>query len=80
MSFSQLVYTHIVPFVDQGVIPLLYALAFLFFLFGIARLFFSYDEEKRKDGRKFAVWGLLGLVLIFSIWGVVRLFLSILTP
>lgn len=79
MSFKDLVYKLLVPTVDTAIIPFLYALAFLLFIFGIGRTFFSYSEEKRQEGKKFAVWGLLGLVLLFSVWGVVRLFLNVLT-
>lgn len=78
MTFADLVERTIVPFVDVVIIPLLYALAFLFFLVGVARYFVTESEEKRKEARQFALWGIIGLVVIFGVWGIVRIFLSIL--
>lgn len=67
----------IVSFVDSSVIPFLFALAFIFFLIGVARYFFSESDENREKGRQFVVWGLIGLVVLFSIWGIVNLFLAL---
>ncbi len=79
MTFADLVYQHFVPFVDYAVIPLLYALAFLFFLIGVVRLLFSMQEEKRNEGKKFILWALVGMVVLFSVWGLVKLLLNVLT-
>ncbi len=90
MTFAELVYNVIVPFVDSSVIPLLYVLAFIFFLIGLVRMFFSQEfniftgvttdlYESRTQGRVFALWGVIALVLIFSLWGILRLFLGILS-
>lgn len=80
MSFKELVNTVIVPFFDTGVIPLLYALAFILFLIGIVRYFFMGGEEAREKGKTFILWGVIGFVVIFSIWGIVRLLLGTLFP
>lgn len=77
-SFRQLVDGTIVPFVDRAIIPLLYALAFLFFLMGMLKFFFSQSDEAREQGRQFAVWGIIALVVMFAVWGIVKFFLSIL--
>ncbi len=77
MTFAELVYGTIVPIVDRGIIPFLYAIAFLFFLFGIARFFFSDSEENRKKGKDFALYGILGFFVLFSVWGIVKLLLSV---
>ncbi len=75
MTFKDAV-DSIVKFVDTSVIPLLFALAFLFFMIGMARFFFSQSDESRQKGRQFAVWGLIGLVVLFSVWGIVNLFIA----
>jgi hypothetical protein len=79
MTFASWVDGVVVPIVDKGIIPLLYSLAFLFFIFGIARFFFSSNEEHREQGRAFAIWGIIGLFVLFSIWGIVKILLSTLT-
>lgn len=79
MTFADIVYTKLVPFVDFAIVPLLYALAFLFFLIGVVRFLFSMEEEKRQEGKKFVVWALVGMVILFSVWGIVKLLLAALT-
>jgi hypothetical protein len=65
-----------VAFFDSYVIPLLYALAFLLFMIGLVRYFFLEGEENRAKGRGFALWGLIGFVVLFGLWGIVHLLLS----
>ena len=64
--------------INAGVIPVLVGLAFVVFLFGVFKYFILHadNEESRRQGRAFIVWGLLGLVLAFSIWGVVYILLD----
>lgn len=76
MTFKTLVEGTIVPIFDQGIIPLLYAIAFIAFLIGIVRYFFFGGEEAREKGKQLIVWGLVGFFVIFSVWGIVRLLLS----
>lgn len=62
--------------VDYAIVPLLYALAFILFLIGVVRYFFLGGDEGREKGKAFMVWGLIGLVVIFSVWGIVNLLLG----
>jgi hypothetical protein len=79
MTFASLV-TSISGIVDNAVIPLLFALAFLFFLINIVRYFFIQGgEEGQTKGRQAVLYGLIGLVVLFSIWGIVNLLLTTLT-
>jgi hypothetical protein len=66
-----------VDFANTYVVGLLIALAFLFFLIGIVRYFFSENDENRAKGRQFALWGIVGLAVIFSLWGIVNVFLAV---
>lgn len=75
-SFKEFVNEEVVPFVDTLVL-LFYALAFIFFLIGVVRFFFSQSDEGRKAGRAFVLWGLIGFVVLFGVWGFVKLLLSI---
>jgi len=77
MTFAQLV-DSLVKVVDTAVMPLLYALAFLLFLIGMMRFFFMEGEEGRQKGRAFMLWGMIGFVVLFGVWGIVRLLLSVL--
>lgn len=62
-----------IGFIDTAVIPLLFALAFIAILFGTLRYFFFEGEENLQKGRQFLLWGGISFVLMFIVWGVVRL-------
>lgn len=66
----------IVSFADASIVPLIFMLAFVAMLFGIFRYFFLPGEENLQKGRQFLLWGGIAFVLMFSIWGVIRLLLS----
>lgn len=77
MTFAQFT-DSIVGLVDGAVIPLMYALAFIMFLIGMVRFFFMGGEEARQKGKQFMLWSIIGFVVLFAVWGIVRLFLTIL--
>lgn len=54
------------------------ALAFIVFIWGVFQYFIAggADEEKRKQGRDFVMWGLIGFVIILSVWGLVNLIMA----
>jgi hypothetical protein len=66
----------IVKIVNDTVVPLIYAIAFVLFLIGMVRFFFLGGEEGREKGKAFMLWGIIGLVVMFSVWGVVRLLMT----
>lgn len=54
------------------VVPLLFSLATVGFLWGIIQYFLNPDnEEGRKKGKSYMVWGLLALFVMISMWGLV---------
>lgn len=55
------------------VIPILMILATLLFLWGIITyITASGDEEKLKGARTYIIWGLIGLFVMVSVWGLVQ--------
>jgi hypothetical protein len=62
--------------IGNQLVALMYALAFIAFLIGMVRFIFSHDAEKRENGKKFAIYSIIGLVVLFSLWGIVRFFLG----
>ncbi len=76
-SFKEIVDTQVVPF-GNTIITLLYALSFIVFLIGMVRLFFSANPENREKGKYFAIYGIIGFVALFAVWGFVRVMLGIL--
>lgn len=73
--------TFVDAIIDIGntiVIPIIFALAFIVFIWGVFKYFILHgsEEEARAEGRKFILWGLLGMALLFSVWGVLNILLS----
>lgn len=58
-----------------GVIPLLFTLATAAFIWGIIQYFLNPEnEEKRKNGKSYMIWGLITLFVMVSMWGIVNVF------
>ena len=60
-------------FIDLGlkVIPFLGAVAFLMFVLGIGRFIRASGNEKElKDSKNLLIWGVIGLFVLTTIWGI----------
>ena len=70
--------TGLIGAINTIVVPVIFALAFLVFVWGVVKYFFfnGSDETARTEGKQFMLWGILGLALLFSVWGLVNLLLS----
>ncbi|MFA6519796.1 MAG: hypothetical protein WCT41_03190 [Candidatus Paceibacterota bacterium] len=68
----------IIGLLNMVVVPVIFAFAFAAFIWGVVNYFFLHGDEeaKREEGRKFIVWGLIGIVVLFSVWGFVNIVLS----
>jgi hypothetical protein len=54
------------------VVPLLAVIAFLVFAIGVGRFIKSAGDGKDiKDTKKILIWGVIGLFVLTSIWGIV---------
>jgi len=60
--------------INYVLVPVLFALAFIVFLWGIANayIFSAGDEEAVKKGHKLILWGIIAFVVMISIWGLVN--------
>lgn len=81
MTFRQLIgegSTGVIGVLNTIAVPVIFTLAAFVFVWGVLKYFFWHggNEEKRAEGRQFVLWGILGMVLMFSVWGVVNMLLS----
>lgn len=81
MTFAQFIgdgSTGIIGALNTIAIPVITTLAFGIFILGIVKYFFlnQDSEDKRAEGREFIFWGILGMVVLFSVWGFVNIVLS----
>lgn len=60
--------------IGAAIIPLIFTLAFLFFLWGMVMYIRGSDDvKKREEGKKFIYWGIIGLTVMISVWGIVKI-------
>jgi hypothetical protein len=66
---------NIVFFIQDILIPVLFAIGFLFFVWGMFYYFIvgAADDEKRQKGKYVILYTVLGFVLVIVFWGVVNL-------
>lgn len=81
MTFAQFIgngSTGIIGAINVIVVPVIFAASFAVFVWGIVKYFFLHggEETSREEGRSFILWGLIGMAVLFSVWGFVKLLLS----
>ena len=60
--------------INDVLVPIIFALAFIVFLYGVAlKYIFSHgDATKVADGHRLILWGVIGFVVMISLWGLVN--------
>ncbi|MES2023208.1 MAG: pilin [Patescibacteria group bacterium] len=86
LAFAQTVCTTNVGTIDwllcrvgdllNTVVPVLIALGVVYFIWGVVTYVVAGDEEAKKTGRDRMIYGIIGLVVIVSIWGLVSILKS----
>lgn len=60
-------------FFVNTLIPIMISVGVLMFIIGIVMYVIAKDEEAKSRGRNLMIWGLLGLLVIVSIWGLIKI-------
>ena len=62
-------------FMNDTIIPAIFALGFLVFIWGMYKTFIlgGSDEEKQGEGRQLMMYAVIGFVVMISLWGIVNL-------
>ena len=56
------------------ILGVIFALALVYFLFGLMRLIFNAgDEGQAADGKRHMGWGLIGMTIMVSVFGLLNL-------
>lgn len=55
------------------IVPILITLAVVYFIWGVVGYVLGSSEDAKKEGRDRMIWGLIGLMVIVSIWGLVNI-------
>jgi len=80
MTFQGLV-TQFIQLINGSILPFLFTLAFILFLYGVMMYIFKYDDSKRREeGIKMMTYGIIGLAIMFSIWGLIAILTNFIDP
>ncbi len=56
-----------------AIIPLIFAIAFVVFLWGVLRFMMATEPAKKEEGKKMIWWGMVSLFVMVSIWGIIKI-------
>jgi len=63
---------YVTRIINDSVIPLLFTLAVLMFVWGVVQFVINSDEEAKKaKGKQFMIWGVIALAVMLGVWGLV---------
>lgn len=65
----------IINTINNILVPVLFAIAFIMFLWGAFKTFIygAQSEEVKKEGQNLMLYSLIGFVVMISIWGLVNI-------
>lgn len=65
---------NIIYIINGILVPVIFAVAFLVFLYGVASAYIlsNGDPERVKSGHTLILWGIIGFVVMVSLWGLVN--------
>jgi len=65
---------YLVCIINNSVIPIIFALAVVMFVWGVVQYVINSDEEAKKEkGKQFMIWGIIALAVMVSVWGLVSI-------
>ena len=67
--------TFVISTINNVLVPVLFAVAFMVFLWGAFDVFIlgAQSEEIKEKGKNLMLWGLIGFFVMVSIWGLVNI-------
>ena len=69
--------TKVDSLIINPLISLLFALAVVYFLYGVFKFVSNQDnEEERLTGKKHMVWGIVGITIMMGVWTILGIVLN----
>jgi hypothetical protein len=72
-TFKDVINTVFINGLMRPIVPLLIGLAVLVFIYGVLVLMFSEGGEKKEEGKQYMLWGIIGIFVMVSVWGLVNI-------
>lgn len=63
----------LVTYIIDPAILVVFATAFFLFVFGIVQFIWKLDEGAQNDGKQHMLWGIVGMLIMVSVWGIIAL-------
>jgi len=60
----------------NAIIPILIAFAVVWFLYGVFSYVFTDDEDKKKQAKETMIYGVIGIFVMVSVWGLVNILIG----
>ena len=75
-TFAQLVNDVLIGGIIRPIVPFLIGLAIVVFLYGVIIMIFSKGGEKMQEGKQNMLWGIIGIFVMVSVWGLVAILVN----
>ena len=59
--------------INSILVPILFAVSFVVFLYGVAQRFIFNSDKASSEGRNYILWGIVGFAIMVSLWGLVNI-------
>lgn len=64
-------------YIINPIIGFLFALAVLYFLYGVVKFILNQDNEEAKStGKQHMIWGIIGMAIMLGVWGILGMVLN----
>lgn len=63
----------IINIINTVLVPLIFAVAFLVFIYGVFMYFIANSEDAKEKGKNLMLYGLIGFFVMVSVWGLVNI-------
>jgi len=65
---------NLIGIINGVLVPLIFAVAFIVFIYGVTKayIFSTGDSAGVEEGHKLILWGIIGFVVMVSLWGLVN--------
>ena len=57
----------------KPIVPFLIGLAVIVFIYGVLMVMISEGGDKKENGKQYMMWGIIGIFVMVSVWGLVNL-------
>lgn len=72
-TFAELVDQVFISGIIRPIAPFLVGLAVVVFIYGVILFMFSAGGEKKEEAKQYMFWGIVGIFVMVSIWGLVAI-------